>query len=144
MRLDYFHSWWRAHLWAHDGYCESPPPTGGINSGMPNAPDYFHSWWYAHSWAHGGCFKNPIAVRRSEFRDTKCARRTFMGRWCIRWPGAGKFTLKPHRYRRSKFRDSKCTGLTFILGSALTCGAHEGFINCRHIFPDFYTYDCST
>ena len=38
MRLDYFHSWWRAHLCAHDGYCENPPPTGGIDSGMPNAP----------------------------------------------------------------------------------------------------------
>ncbi len=23
MRLDYFYSWWCAHSWAHEGYCES-------------------------------------------------------------------------------------------------------------------------
>ncbi len=30
------------------------PPSGGIDSGMSNAPDYFPSWWCDHSWAHEG------------------------------------------------------------------------------------------
>ena len=104
-----------------------PPPSGGINSGMPNAPGLL-SFMVVRSLV--GAWRllwKSAAVRRHKFRDYKCAWTTFIHGGAIP-RGRIKVTLKVHRRRRYKFKDGKCTWTTFIHGGAITWGAQEGYV----------------
>ena len=67
-------------------------------------------------------FENLPPIRRHAFRDSKCARQTFMIGGAS---AAGRMKVyfeNPPPNRRHEFRDAKCARRTFMGGGASTSG----------------------